>query len=80
MKKQIFSCLHAKVLSHFTLKLKIIIQFMVGPSGGHYLNHTIQKQLFNDEPIGNKRFEALIINQLLLNGVVWIMATRWSHH
>ena len=41
---------------------------MVGPSGGHYPNHTIQKQLVNDE-----RFEALIayrliIEQLLLNG------------
>ena len=35
---------------------------MVEPSGGHYPN---QKQLFNDEPIGNKRFEALIIEQLL---------------
>ena len=39
---------------------------MVEPSGGHYPN---QKQLFNDEPIGNKRFEALIIEQLLLNGL-----------
>jgi hypothetical protein len=56
------------------VKLQIIIHSIVEPSGGHYPN---QKQLFNDEPIGNKRFEALIIEQLLL---VWIMTTRWFHY
>ena len=33
---------------------------MVGPSGGHYPNHTIQKQLVNDE-----RFEEEIKEDML---------------
>jgi len=33
--KIFFSCLHATLLWHFTVKLQIIIQLMVRPSGGH---------------------------------------------
>ena len=39
--KIFFSCLHATVLWHFTVKLQIIIQLMVGPSSAHS-NHLKQ--------------------------------------
>ena len=44
-------------------------------------NHSKPKQLFNDEPIGNKRFEALINEQLLhVDMIKCVMDSLDSRH